>query len=56
MITSFASGDGLPREINKVLGRQATDEDIADIITWIEVKKTHEKVAAKKPGYAAAPW
>lgn len=48
-VTSFIIGVRMRREIKKSLGRKATDEDLSDIDTWIEVRDAEEKSAAKKP-------
>ena len=39
------------REIKKLLGRKATDEDLSDVETWMEVRGAEEKAAAKKPPF-----
>ena len=48
-ITSAIIGYHMRREIKKALGRKATDEDLADIETWMEVRDAEQKSAAKKP-------
>ena len=48
-ITSAIIGYRMRREIKKTLGRKATEEDLADVDTWIEVRDAEEKAAAKKP-------
>ncbi|MDR3721331.1 MAG: hypothetical protein P4L00_07000 [Candidatus Acidoferrales bacterium] len=48
-VTSFIIGVRMRREIKKTLGRKATDEDLADIDTWIEVKEAEEKFGGKNP-------
>ena len=48
-ITSAIIGYHMRREIKKSLGRKATDEDLSDVETWMEVRDAEGKAAAKKP-------
>ena len=48
-ITSAIIGYHMRREIRKSLGRKATDEDLSDVETWMEVRDAEGKAAAKKP-------
>ena len=48
-VTSFVIGVRMRREIKRALGRKATDEDLADLDTWIEVKEAEEKAGGNNP-------
>jgi hypothetical protein len=48
-VTSFILGVRMRREIKRTLGRKATDEDLADLDTWIEVKQAEEKSGGENP-------
>ena len=50
-ITSAIMGYHMRREIKKSLGRKATDEDLSDVETWMEVRDAEEKAAARKPPF-----
>ena len=50
-ITSAIIGYHMRREIKKSLGRKATDKDLSDVETWMEVRDAEEKTAAKKPPF-----
>jgi len=50
-ITSAIIGYHMRREIKKSLGRKATDEDLSDVETWMEVRDAEEKAAARKPPF-----
>jgi len=50
-ITSAIIGYHMRREIRKSLGRKATDEDLSDVETWMEVRDAEEKAAARKPPF-----
>ena len=50
-ITSAIIGYHMRREIRKSLDRKATDEDLSDVETWMEVRDAEEKAAAKKPPF-----
>ena len=47
-ISTWMIGRRMRGEIKKTLGRKATDEDLADIDTWIKVDAVEEKAAGKK--------
>jgi len=50
-ITSAIIGYHMRREIRKSLGRKATDEDLSDVETWMEVRDAEEKAGGKNtPG------
>ena len=50
-ITSAIIGYHMRREIKKSLGRKATDEDLSDVETWMEVRDAEEKAGGKNtPG------
>jgi hypothetical protein len=48
-VTSFIIGVRMRREVTNTLGRKATDEDLSDLDTWIEVKEAEDKAAGNKP-------
>jgi hypothetical protein len=48
-VTSFIIGVRMRREVKNTLGRKATDEDLTDLDTWIEVKEAEDKATRNKP-------
>jgi len=50
-ITSAVIGYRMRREIKRALGRRATEEDLADLDTWMEVRDVEDNAAAEKPPY-----
>ena len=48
-VTSLIIGVRMRGEIKRTLGRKATDEDLADLDTWIEVIEAEEKAGGKNP-------